>query len=176
MRTLIKGLTIQFNPVVFDNRGYLSELLKKTKYRSLAVIFKEKGVARGGHYHLKNLDIACVPYGAVLWYFYDMREKSPTKNKEEYIIAGNSCDYKISNSKIRNLTIKKTKKMALITIPPGVYHLVYAVSNENPILFEFASHKYTEKDYVRIPPEKLPNYKKILKMLELFKIKLKSSR
>lgn len=175
MKTRIEGLTIRFNKVVFDKRGYLCEISKQTKYRALAVIFSKKGVGRGGHYHLENYDLACVPYGTALWYFYDIRKKSPTKGNEEYILAGEDSLIP-QNTIIRDFTIKKTKKIALITIPPGVYHLVYAVSHQKPILLEFASHAYDESDYVRIAPEKMPNYQNILKILKLFKIKPKSSQ
>ncbi len=173
MKTNIKGLTIRFYKVVADNRGYLCELTQTTKNRALAVVLNEKGIWRGGHYHLKNIDIAYVPYGTALWFFYDMRKESPTKNNEEYILVGKNSP-PITNSIVKNLTIDNKNKIAAITIPPGVYHLIYSVSKQNPVLFEFASHKYDETDYIRIVPDKLPVYQNLVKILKLFKIKPKS--
>lgn len=176
----IGGIEVFFNKFVEDERGYLCEvaplgfknpILKKYKPQNiLCVSFKKIGSIRGSHYHNKNIDLAIVPTGTALWYFYDFRKESLSYKKEDFVLVGkNSLNIAISkfqNIPLKDFTIEKIKKLAIIKIPPGVYHLIICLKG-NPILFEFATEPYNESDYIRIPFERFKNYKKIRKILDI---------
>lgn len=164
------------NPHFFFDKKKFRTLDLPSKYKSPlfkygfgdahAIVFKKIGSSRGGHYHKTNYDLSFILSGTCLCYFYDSRKFSKTYRKEEIFLAGNkSIKLKRGNIKIKDFTIESKKKIALILIPPGIYHIFYSLSKENPNLFVFASQRYNEKDYVRIKPEDLPTYDKLKDLL-----------
>lgn len=171
LKTSIDGLLIYFNKFIEDYRGYLCEIapkgfkndiLKKYGVSNIVFVsFSKKGIHRGSHYHKENYDIAYVPYGTALWYFYDTRPNSKSFKKEEFILVGkNSLNKKIDPA-IKDLTIEKNNKLALIVIPPGVYHIIFSLSQVPAVIIEFSSKIYDESDYIRIKPEKFEKFKEI---------------
>lgn len=166
--TSIDGLKIRINKVVGDARGALCELAPKgfedemlsAGVRNIyAAVATQKGIARGGHYHFRQVENLYTLSGTLLWIFVDMRQDSKTSGKTFAVIVGWS---KPADAKgIQFYTIDQNQ-MAQIFCPAGVYHIFAPLTDEKAIVVDLSSVSYDKSDYAYPELSSLPDAKKIL--------------
>ena len=153
VETTIADLKIRINKVIEDQRGFLCELAPKGLNDELLVggvrnIYAStaigKGKGRGGHYHEKNIESFFTLSGTALWFFHDFRQKSPTFDTSYAVILGLESPedmpcpvYTVSQS-----------KMAQVSVPPGVYHVFYPLTDKPVTVVALASEGFDKNDYV----------------------------
>ncbi len=168
IKTNIDGLAIRINKVIADARGVLCELSPKgfeddffsAGIRNLyASIPTQKGIARGGHYHFRQIENLYTLSGTLLWIFADMRPESKTKENVYSVIVGWSAPEESKGLQV--FTIDKNQ-MAQILCPAGVYHIFAPLTDEKAIVIDASSTPYDKTDYVYPDISSLPQVKKIL--------------
>ncbi len=168
IKTNIDGLVIRINKVIVDQRGVLCELAPEglaDKFFSAGIrnlyasIPTQKGIARGGHYHLRQIENLYALSGTLLWIFSDLRPESKTKGKVYSVIVGWSAPEESKGLPI--FTIDKNQ-MAQIFCPAGVYHIFAPLTDEKAIVIDASSTPYDKTDYVYPDISSLPQVKKIL--------------
>lgn len=154
INTNIDGLVIRLNKVVADGRGILCELAPKgfedelfsAGIRNLyASIPTQKGIARGGHYHLKQTENLFTLSGTLLWIFADMREGSSTKGNVYAVIVGMK---RPADSKGLPTFVIEQNSFAQICAPAGIYHIFAPLTDEATIVIDASSSPYDKSDYV----------------------------
>lgn len=168
IKTKIDGLLIKLNKVVADSRGALCELAPagfsdesfssgvKNIHASIAT---KKGIARGGHYHLKQNENFYTLSGTALIVFADFRKNSKTTGNVYSVIVGST---KPADSKGLPAYTIDLGGLAQIFVPAGVYHIFSPLTDEKLILVSFSSENYDKADYAYPKPEELSGVKKIL--------------
>ncbi len=167
METGIEELVVRENKIVSDQRGALYELLPggtenpavRAGLRNLYVsVGKKKFVGRGGHYHLNNTENFFTLGGATLWIFVDMRESSKTQGKIFAMIAGDEFEGKTD---LPVLTLERGS-MAQVTVPTGVMHAYWPLSEKHSIIISVGSIPYEEEKNVKINPLEVKGVREIL--------------
>lgn len=168
VKTNIDGLVIRINKVIGDVRGVLCELAPKgledemlsagvkNVYASMPT---QRGIARGGHYHLRQIENLYTLAGTVLWVFCDMRGDSKTKGNVFPVILG--WQKPPDEKGVQVLTIDQNK-MAQVMVPPGVYHIFAPLTEEKAVVLNLASRAYDKTDYAYPELSSLPEVKKVL--------------
>ena len=160
--TPIKGLNLYLNKVISDERGSYCDMAPGGTDSPLysegikhihASIATKRFVARGGHYHFKLKENFFTLGGTALWYFYDFDKKSPTFGESYTVILGyNKLGLDLG---IPEYTIDK-EMAAQIAISPGVYHVLWPLTDKQAVVAGTGSTKYDPEDYDRTKIEDVP--------------------
>jgi len=173
IKTNIDGLVIKLNKVVSDSRGALCELAPagfsdgffssgvKNIHASIA---EKKGIARGGHYHLKQNENFYTLSGTSLIVFADFRKNSKTAGNIYSVIVGST---KPADAKGSPAYTIDSGGLAQIFVPAGVYHIFSPLTDEKLILVSFSSEHYDKADYAYPKTEELSDVKNILEKFEV---------
>ncbi len=173
IKTNIDGLVIRLNKVVSDSRGALCELAPagfsddffSTGVKNIhASIATKKGIARGGHYHLKQNENFYTLSGTSLIVFADFRKNSKTNGNVYSVIVGST---KPADAKGLPAYTIDSGSLAQIFVPAGVYHIFSPLTDEKLILVSFSSESYSKEDSVFPKPDELSDVKKILEKFEV---------
>ena len=170
IKTNIEGLDIRINKVVRDKRGFLAEISRSAEdddFLKLGIqniyisVATEKQVARGGHFHKKNIENFLTLSGTTLWLFIDCREESPTFNNFYSVILGS--DKPQIQTGIPYYTLDDSK-MAQTLIPLGVYHVFWPLTNDSVMVLAIASEPFKEnkEDHFTIDLNEREDIKKYL--------------
>jgi len=174
IKTPINGLKIHLNKVVGDDRGFFCDLAEadnpiwKTRIKHLhASIAVNKGVARGGHYHLRLTENFYMLSGTSLMLFHDFRTKSKTFGKTWSVILGFSPYVTESDPVKLPLGTKSyfidENKLAQIEIAPYIYHAFWPLTNERVVAMATGTTGYDPTDFVKPSIEEMPRALKVLK-------------
>jgi quercetin dioxygenase-like cupin family protein/SAM-dependent methyltransferase len=116
----------EVNPVHFDHRGNITDILNETIEHAGLIETKKEGV-RGNHYHKRSVQHSYLISGLM-----------------EVVISAGTCP------DIRKILLKPGQ---LITIPPGIRHSFKAI--EDSVLIDLISESRAgdgyERDVVRVP-------------------------
>jgi dTDP-4-dehydrorhamnose 3,5-epimerase-like enzyme len=172
IKTPIAGLEIEINKVVKDPRGILCELapggfenvhMKSHGIRNAYATFAMGRSPRAGHYHFRNIEHFYTLNGTGLWLFKDYRKESKTYGKTYAVVAGFE---KHELNGIPVYTIEESK-MAQLIVPSGVYHVVIPLTDKPVLVVALCSEPYDAKDYEKISPEDITEFKDILARIKL---------
>lgn len=168
IKTEIKGLEIQPQKVVGDERGMLAEMIQggtenpvtahgiRNIYTSIAV---GKHTGRAAHYHYKLHELFFTLTGTALWLFHDFRKDSPTFGKSAGVVVG----FEKPNFPVFHdvLTLDQ-KQFARVVVPAGVYHAYWPLTDEKVMVVAVASQPHDNEDYWRGKPAEVPGFPEIL--------------
>ena len=161
----IPGLDFLENKLIRDHRGYLGEIvpwgitndfLEWKLGHIYASVATGKHIARGGHYHHKNIDRFCTLSGSALWVFIDYR----TEDHTVFSMILGEKEYK-NDFWIKNYTID-LGYMITASVPIGVYHIFIPLTDERVTVLSLASEIHDDDDYVRIKPHDIPEIQSLL--------------
>ncbi len=153
------------NKLISDHRGYLGEIVPggivhPFLWGKLGHIYASvatgKHIARGGHYHGKNIDRFCTLSGSALWIFVDYRNPEHTA----FAIILGEKEFK-NDFSIKNYTID-LGYMVTASVPVGVYHIFIPLTDERVTVLSLASEVHDDDDYVRIKPQDIPEIHTLL--------------
>jgi len=129
-----------------DDRGYLIEIVRHASDPEPHGVVHQfgqvymvgdmtKGTIRAYHKHAELWDWFFISHGSAKFVLKDDRPDSPTYGEMMTIIVGE-------------------RKLALIVVPPGVYHGWMSLEDDTQMV-SIASHTYNREqpDEVRIPPD-----------------------
>ncbi len=170
IKTEIDGLEIRPQKMVGDHRGWLLEMfpggmanpaVQPWGFGNLcASVATGKHIPRGGHYHYHDHEIFFTLTGSALWLFYDFREDSPTKGKIEGLITGAA----VPPGQIYHTSYTVAEqKFVQVSVPVGVYHVFWPLTDEVVHVIELGSVPYDSADYWRGKPAEIPGFPEILK-------------
>jgi len=170
--TPIKGLNLYLNKVVSDERGSYCDMAPGGTDSPLyadgikhihASIATKRFVPRGGHYHFKLKENFFTLGGTALWYFYDFDKNSPTFGESYTVILGyNKLDLDLG---IPEYTIDK-EMAAQVAISPGVYHVLWPLTDKQAVVAGTGSVKYNSEDYDRTKIEDVPGAMEIFEKVK----------
>jgi len=168
IKTSINGLEIHLEKVLGDSRGLLAEMIPSGAQNDAvsrgigniyASIATGKHIGRAAHYHFKNHEIFFTLSGTALWLFHDFRKDSPTFGKiEGFVLGFDSPEEEIFHP----IYVLGQKQMARVSVPAGVYHAFWPLSEEKVTVVAVASVSHDDNDYWRGKPEEVPGFKKEL--------------
>jgi len=138
---MIEGVTTKQLKLLADERGWLTEILRKDwelfqKFGQVYVTAAYPQVVKAWHMHKKQTDnIVCVK-GMIKLALYDDRKGSKTKNEIDEFIMGE-----------RNLL--------LVQIPPKVWHGFKTITEECALVLNIPTelYNYNKPDEYRRPPD-----------------------
>lgn len=119
---------------------------------------------RGGHYHNELNEQFFSVSGTVLWILSDFRASSPTHQKTVAVILG--WNKPKENGGLPSYTVEETQHLARLTIPKGVYHALFPLSDLF-LTVALGSTSYNKEDYVYPKPEEVFDMKTILQRFDL---------
>lgn len=171
-KTTIDGVSLFFNKVFGDERGYFLDLAEtdnpyiKTTKHIHSVLATEKNKSRGEHYHYKLTENFYTVSGTSLCCLYDFNENSPTYKKAFAFISGNKPHeesiIKISEkNKIPSFFIEDSK-LVQVNVPPLVWHAWWKLTDETSVIVALGDTGYDEKDYAKPRAVEITKIKKIL--------------
>lgn len=165
----IDGLTVEIQRVFGDPRGMLAEMLPGgarnpavaahgigNVYASVAT---GRHVARAAHFHRKNHELFFTLTGTALWLFHDFREGSPTFGKNAGLVLGS--DAPTTEVFHPSYTLDR-KEMARVSVPVGVYHAYWPLTDEKVVTLAVASEAHDDSDYDRRTIRTVPGFLDIL--------------
>jgi dTDP-4-dehydrorhamnose 3,5-epimerase len=126
--TMIDGVKLKRLRVVPDERGRLTEILRKDDelFRGFGQVYVTTtypGVVKAWHMHRKQTDnIACVA-GMIKVALYDGREGSPTRGQVDQLYLG-------------------VHNPVLLQVPAGIYHGWMCVSAEEAVIVNVPTEAY----------------------------------
>jgi dTDP-4-dehydrorhamnose 3,5-epimerase len=137
---MICGVIVKQLKVIPDERGRLMEIFRADdnffeKFGQVYMTSAYPGVVKGWHYHKVQTDHFVIIKGMMKVVLYDRREDSPTKGEVNEFFMGEL-------------------NQALITIPPGVLHVMKCISTEPAYLVNIPTeaYNYKEPDEFRVEP------------------------
>ncbi len=176
-KTNIDGVSLLFNKVVGDDRGYFLDLAEtdnpavKTTKHIHSVLALQENKSRGEHYHYKLTENFYTISGTSLCCLYDFNEKSFSYGKVFAFISGNKPKdkniLKISEeNKIKTFFIEDNYLVQAI-VPPMVWHAWWKLTDENAVIVSLGDRGYDEKDYAKPKASEIKKVKKILDYYEI---------
>lgn len=139
-QTQIEGVKIKHLTVIPDERGRLTEMLRRdddifTKFGQVYLTTAYPGVVKAWHYHKKQADNFVVVKGMMKVVLYDAREGSSTFGRINEFFMG---DY----------------NLMLLRIPEGVYHGFKCISETEAMVINIPTEPYNHQtpDEYRVPP------------------------
>ncbi len=167
--TNIQGLEVHLQKVFGDPRGLLAEMVQGGTRNPLvqahgigniySSIATGKHVARAAHFHFKNRELFYTLTGTALWLFHDFREDSPTFGKNAGIVCGFDAPTMPVHHPVYTLD---QKQMAGVTVPVGVYHAYWPLTDEKVVTVAVASESHEDADYDRRTVKTVPGFLDIL--------------
>ena len=122
-----------------DERGSFTELLRRDwpehpGFGQASITVNLPGVIRAWHWHRRQTDIIVVVQGAAKVALYDAREGSPTRGEVAEWVLGD-------------------EHLALVAVPPGVYHGYMTVGAGPALIVNFPDQLYdlAAPDEERVP-------------------------
>ncbi len=130
---MINGVKVKKLVVHPDERGLLMEFLRNDeeffeKFGQVYLTLVKKGVAKGWHYHKKQVDHFVCVEGRALVALYDQRKDSPTFGQtQDFIIAapdvsGEHLLIKIPSGVVHGFSAYKCKQVKIVNIPTELYN------------------------------------------------------
>ena len=139
-QTQIEGVKIKHLTVIPDERGRLTEMLRRdddifTKFGQVYLTTAYPGVVKAWHYHKKQADNFVVVKGMMKVVLYDAREGSSTFGRINEFFMG---DY----------------NLMLLRIPEGVYHGFKCISETEAMVINIPTEPYNHQapDEYRVSP------------------------
>ena len=136
---MIEGVKVRPLKPIYDERGYLMEMLRSdwpefSKFGQVYVTVAYPGVVKGWHYHKVQTDNFIVVKGTAKVVCYDNRPGSRTKGEVDEFFPGE-------------------RNPLLIQIPPPVVHGFKAIGGEAAYLVSVPTelYRYEGPDEYRIP-------------------------
>jgi dTDP-4-dehydrorhamnose 3,5-epimerase len=136
---MIKDVFLKKLDLNFDDRGFLTEVLKETDHffkpiKQTTYTESYPGVIKAFHWHKKQWDYWLIVKGMAQVVLYDLRDDSPTKGETNVFYLGE-------------------KNLTLLVIPPGVAHGYRVLGNQPVGLFYHTTEPCNkeEPDEERIP-------------------------
>lgn len=137
---MIDGVVLKPLRVIPDERGRLMEILRSDeelfeKFGQVYLTTGYPGVVKAWHYHKLQADHFCVVKGMMKVVLFDSREGSPTKGEVNEFFLGDH-------------------RMALLRIPPLVYHGFKTISETEALLINVPTeaYRYDAPDEYRVHP------------------------
>jgi dTDP-4-dehydrorhamnose 3,5-epimerase-like enzyme len=169
VKTEIDGLEIHLERVFGDGRGILAELLPDgarnpfVSERGIGNVYASiatgRHIARAAHFHFKNHEIFYTLTGTALWLFHDFRENSRTAGKNFGVVLGFDAP---ADPVPHQVYVLGEQKMAGISVPVGVYHAFWPLTQEKVVTVAVASVPHDDADYDRRSIREVPGFQKIL--------------
>ena len=171
--TNIKGVSLLFNKVVGDDRGYFLDLaetdnplIKSTKHIH-AVLSTEDNKSRGEHYHYKLTENFYTISGTSLCCLYDFNEKSPSYKKAFAFISGNKPKdrrkiERISEKNKIDTYFLEDDMLVQVVVPPLVWHAWWKLTDNTAVILATGNTGYDPKDYFKPQASTIPEVVKIL--------------
>ncbi|HEY4705760.1 MAG TPA: dTDP-4-dehydrorhamnose 3,5-epimerase family protein [Thermoplasmata archaeon] len=138
---MIEGVKVRPLKPIYDERGYLMEMLRSdwpefSKFGQVYVTVAYPGVVKGWHYHKVQTDNFIVVKGTAKVVCYDNRPGSRTKGEVDEFFPGE-------------------RNPLLIQIPPPVVHGFKAIGGEAAYLVSVPTelYRYEGPDEYRIPAD-----------------------
>lgn len=167
--TPIDGLTVELQKVFGDQRGVLGEMLQHgtenpaVAGHGIGNIYTSMGtgkhIARAAHFHFKNREIFFTLTGTALWLFHDFREGSATFGMNAGLVLGMHAPTFPVYHPIYTLD---QKNYARVTVPTGVYHAFWPLTDETVATVAIASVPHDDADYDRRTIKQVPGFLDIL--------------
>ncbi len=139
-KRLIAGVRIRRLPVIPDERGVLTEILRADdpEYPEFGQVYMTTtypGVVKGWHYHEHQTDMVCCVCGELKLVLYDDREGSSTRGLVNEVYLGDS-------------------NRLMVKIPKGVYHGWKCVGADSALVLNMPDrvYEYDSPDEHRVDP------------------------
>lgn len=127
---LIDGVKTKQLKAIFDDRGYLMEMLRSDdeeffeEFGQTYITVVYPGVVKAWHYHEKQTDHFIGVSGVAKVVLHDSREGSPTYRKINEFYTGEGCPLliKIPRGVMHGFTAVGTQKAIIVNVPTAVYN------------------------------------------------------
>ena len=167
--TPIQGLAVRLEQVIGDPRGFLAQMLPggtgnpAVQSHGIGNIYASiatgKHIARAAHFHFNNHEIFFTITGTALWLFHDFRAGSVSEGKNFGLVLGFDAPTTAVHHEIFTLD---QKKIARVSVPVGVYHAFWPLTDEKVITIAVASEPHDDADYDRRTIKTVPGFLDIL--------------